>query len=99
MSTFGDRLKAALASREVTQAALARDLGTTRYRVNRWVLGSVQPQADEIAEICRALLVSADVLLGLREEDSAPLDRKSLRRQIHAAQARLADALVSLDKP
>ena len=52
------RLKAGL-----TQTELALAIGVTQKEISRWETGSRTPQVETFASICKALNVSADVLL------------------------------------
>ena len=62
-----DRLKDYRQKREMTQEALAFELGTDKKQVNRWESGESSPSAGRLADLSRILNVSADYLLGLSD--------------------------------
>ncbi len=65
MSVFSDRLKNAIALRGVTQRWLAEKSNTTEATISRYIKEVNNPAVIEIlADISRALNVSADYLIG-----------------------------------
>ena len=47
----------------LTQTELATAIGVTQKEISRWETGTRTPQVESIASICKALNVSADILL------------------------------------
>lgn len=66
--TLGRRIKAARMQRGVKQAELARVLGISANAMVDIEKGRSYPRADRLRSIAQALSVSADYLLGLKEE-------------------------------
>ena len=81
---FSTRLKSILDKRGVTQRQLAQQIGVTEVTVSRWANCVRTPDADNVREICKALDVSADFLLGLCDEEQNDIDglKADLFRQI-----------------
>lgn len=68
-SLLGARIKMARGARHLSQKNLSDLTGIAQPQLSQIELGSTQaPKADKIVEICRALGVSADWLLGLTDE-------------------------------
>ncbi len=65
--SFGQRLKAALNSRQMMQKELAEKIGVSEVVISRYVHGGRIVSVPILIEICKALNVSADYLLGLNE--------------------------------
>ena len=81
---FSTRLKSILDKHGVTQRQLAQQIGVTEVTVSRWANCIRTPDADNVREICKALNVSADFLLGLCDEEQNDIDglKADLFRQI-----------------
>ena len=62
---LASRLRKAMEERGIDRTELRRMLGCSYSAVNAWVVGDRVPTASRLADICRALDVSADWLLGL----------------------------------
>jgi transcriptional regulator with XRE-family HTH domain len=58
-----DNIKNARIKAGLTQTELALAIGVTQKEISRWETGSRTPQVETFASICKALNVSADVLL------------------------------------
>ena len=67
--TTGDRLKYILEERKITQREFAKQIGVTEVSLCRYVRGERQLKADMIIEICLALGLSSDWLLGLERKE------------------------------
>jgi transcriptional regulator with XRE-family HTH domain len=65
--SFGQRLKAALNSRHMMQKELAEKIGVNEMAISRYIHGSRIVSVSILIDICKALNVSADYLLGLGE--------------------------------
>lgn len=58
-----ENIKNARKNAGFTQSELATAIGVTQKEISRWETGTRTPQVETIASICKALNVSADVLL------------------------------------
>jgi len=61
---FGDNLKKARTSRQLSQAALARMLSVSQQTVGSWEVSRASPTPETIVQIAKVLGVSANFLLG-----------------------------------
>ncbi len=66
-TTIGQKLKHVLEERQMMQKELASKAGLTEGTVCRYISGRRIPRTMELIEICKALNISADYLLGLSE--------------------------------
>jgi transcriptional regulator with XRE-family HTH domain len=89
-SSFGPRLAALRKARGLTQVGLAEAASTTQRAVSYYENDTGFPPASALIELARALRVSTDELLGLRQPkveriDSSPETRRLWKRfrQIH----------------
>ena len=71
MTMFQSRLRELRKEYELTQDALAEQLGTTGDSIYSWEKGRSEPSIAMICEICRTFKVSADYLLGMEDETGA----------------------------
>lgn len=55
MSTFGQRLKAAIAEEGLSQSDLASEVGSYPANISWWINGRLSPNAISVAKILRAL--------------------------------------------
>ena len=67
-TTFAARLRLARERRDMSQSDLARRAGLDPSAVSHYEADQRRPGADNIRDICRALDVTADYLLGLTDE-------------------------------
>jgi transcriptional regulator with XRE-family HTH domain len=67
-------MKEARLSRNWSQEDMATFTGVLQNSISRYESGKVQPNADVIIKIAKALDVSTDYLLGLTD-DPTPIDR------------------------
>lgn len=65
--SFGQRLKAVLNDRQMMQKELAEKIGVHEMAISRYVHGGRIISVPILIEICKALNISADYLLGLSE--------------------------------
>lgn len=63
---IGTRIKKYRESRGMGQKELAQMLGVSNSRISNWEQGLNRPDADILADICRALNVSPSELLDVR---------------------------------
>ena len=68
MKTFAELLREVLEKRKMSQSELARQIHVVHQVVNGYCNGNKQPSLDSLREICKVLDVSADYLLGLKDE-------------------------------
>jgi len=61
---FGDNLKKARTSRELSQAALARMLSVSQQTIGSWEVNRTTPPPEMIAKISKVLCTSTGFLLG-----------------------------------
>ena len=80
-STFGYRLRAARKHAGITQKELATLINAKHNSVSNWENGQNMPDPDTIVDICEALNVSANFLLGNEEDfnDVTTLSPEALR--------------------
>ena len=68
MEDFGTKLLILLKEKGWTYEDLARKAFISKTEISLYIRKGVLPRADYLAFICKALDVSADYLLGLRDE-------------------------------
>lgn len=64
---IGKRINATLAEKDIKQKELAKKIGVSNNVISYWCSGSRTPNTQQIIQICNALGVSADYLLGLTD--------------------------------
>lgn len=64
---IGTRIKKARKDAGINQQALAEALSLYQKDISRWERGEITPRLEVFAEICKALNVSADELLGIKD--------------------------------
>lgn len=62
---IGQRLAVAMRRAGVSQNRLARELGVSRSALSSWVHGQYQPSLEMLVELCKAIGVSPDEVLGV----------------------------------
>ena len=67
--TIGQRLKKVLNDRGMMQKELAEKIGVNEMAISRYIHGGRIVSVSILIDICKALNVSADYLLGLKEEN------------------------------
>lgn len=67
MFDFGKHLKSLRTERNLTQKGLGEIAGLTERGVQSYELGDRKPGFDAIIALSKALQISTDVLLGLKE--------------------------------
>ena len=63
---IGSRIRKYREERGMSQTKLAQLIGVSNSRVSNWEQGVNRPDADILADICRALEVSPSVMLDVR---------------------------------
>ena len=61
---FSNELCNLMKSLNVTQTALAKQLGTTQQTISRWLKGINQPDFEMLFEICKILDTTPNEILG-----------------------------------
>lgn len=89
---IGSRIRMYRKESGITQEQLAERIHVTKSRVSNWEQGINRPDADILADICRALNVSPSCLLGvhLSADDLSDRERKVIqayRRKTEVQQA------------
>ena len=69
-----DTIKALREKTGLSQSGLAKKLGVTRSAVNAWEMRLSVPTAQYLVELSRLFQVSADYLLGLKNEEAIYID-------------------------
>ncbi|MBI4867539.1 MAG: helix-turn-helix transcriptional regulator [Candidatus Wallbacteria bacterium] len=79
---FGTRLTEIRRSRGLTQAALGKTAGLSQRMIAYYEQDDAQPPAAVVVHLARALRVSTDELLGMREfkESPSPRNTRLLKR-------------------
>lgn len=67
---FARRLSESMASKGITQTAMAKFLDTTQQTVSRWCKGACEPDYDTLVLLCGLLDETPDELLAFDENDS-----------------------------
>ena len=67
MQNYGEKLRAARTEKKLTQTQLAEILGITQKSYQRMETGIHDLKMSTIYNICKALDISADWLLGLKD--------------------------------
>ncbi len=84
MSTFATMLDEYLQKAEITQAILAERVGLTPAAISQYLSGSRDPELKSLLQICVALKVTPNDLLGFHSEN---------RREINAENFRLREKI------
>jgi transcriptional regulator with XRE-family HTH domain len=79
----GERITELRNKYNLTQHALAKELGVSRSSVNAWELGISTPSVERIVDISNYFHVTVDYLLGL--DDKVNIDISSLSEEAKAA--------------
>ena len=65
--TIAERPKDARKKKGINQKSLAEMIGVYTKDISRWETGVRTPSAEYIIQLCKALDISADYLLGLKD--------------------------------
>ena len=76
--TIGEKIKFALEMRGMSQKELANKARLTEVTISRYINDLRTPKASHIKTLCRALYVSADWLLGVKEENEQQTESKEI---------------------
>lgn len=73
---IGNRIRKYREEAKLSQTQLAEQIGVSNSRVSNWEQGLNRPDADMLAEICKALNVSPSLLLGIQLTSEELNDRE-----------------------
>lgn len=73
---FGETLKELRTDRGSSQQQLADELKIGRSAIVKWELSMTEPVASMIVKLAKYFDVDSDFLLGLRDENGNPVDRR-----------------------
>ena len=76
---IGEKINELRNKYNITQLALAKELGVSRSSVNAWEMGISMPTIDRLIDIAEYFHVSVDYLLGLN--DRLTIDISSLNEK------------------
>lgn len=76
---IGEKINELRNKNNITQLALAKELGVSRSSVNAWEIGISMPTIDRLIDIAEYFHVSVDYLLGLN--DRLTIDISSLNEK------------------
>lgn len=65
---YGKRIRESRIDKGLTQTQLAQLISTTQSTIGKYEREELQPNIEAIIDLCHALGVSADYLLGLEDE-------------------------------
>ena len=68
MTEFNNRIKVILTQKRMRQRTLSRITGINESTISDYTTGKRQPTLENLVMLCRALDVSADWLLGVKDE-------------------------------
>ena len=97
---IGSRIRRYRKENGLTQEQLADKINVTKNRVSNWEQGINRPDADILADICRALNVSPSNLLGvyLSSDDLNERERRVIQAyRDKAAMQKAVDILLGID--
>lgn len=97
-SFIGERLKELRRRRGMTQAEFAQMLGVTKETIYRYEHGAQEPSLSRLASIAKCLDISADCLLGIRDDVDCLCFNPSTLSLSQEQQEALRQFLLSLRK-
>ena len=68
MENFGERLKELRLEKGLTQKQLANEIGNTQSAIVYWESNKQEPTISTLKKLCRFFNVSADYLLGIKDD-------------------------------
>lgn len=90
---IGNRIRKYREDRKLSQKQLAELIGVSNSRVSNWEQGINRPDADILAEICRALQVSPSELLDVHLMDGELTEQERKVLQSYRAKPELQQAV------
>ncbi len=90
---IGNRIRKYREDRNLSQKQLAELIGVSNSRVSNWEQGINRPDADILAEICRALQVSPSELLDVHLMDGEITEQERKVLQSYRAKPELQQAV------
>ena len=80
----GSRIAASRRMKGLTQAELARAIGTSQAAIHRYESGGRDPRSKTVVELSMALGVPVTYLLGVSEDQNEPVGREAVALTEHA---------------
>lgn len=80
---FYERIKELRSSLGINQVEFGKKLNVTKQCISNWENGNIQPSIDMLIKICSVFNVSADYLLGLKNECSLDVSGLSSEKILH----------------
>lgn len=65
---FSKILKDIMTDLQINQTDLATKIGIKQSQVSEWLKGKSKPGYDNLKAICTSLNISADIILGIKED-------------------------------
>lgn len=90
---IGNRIRKYREDRKLSQKQLAELIGVSNSRVSNWEQGINRPDADILAEICRALQVSPSELLDVHLMDGEITEQERKVLQSYRSKPELQQAV------
>ena len=69
MKNFGEKIKELRKGKKLTQEGLAQQIGQAQSTIYYWEKNKQEPTISALKKLCEFFEVSADYLLGLKDED------------------------------
>lgn len=85
MAGIGEKLRERALVLGLSDVEIARRVGLSQSRYANYVLGKREPDFGTLVKICRVLGTTPNFLLGFSEEEEAPSEAASIRKEIHRA--------------
>ena len=93
---IGEKINELRNKNNITQLALAKELGVSRSSVNAWEMGISMPTIDRLIDIAEYFHVSVDYLLGLN--DRLTIDISSLNEKEKTMIYNLIEIIINSQK-
>lgn len=77
-SPFATRLRSLIEDNNLTQAAVAQEMNTTRQTIGNWMLGKSQPDFDTLDKLAYYFNTSTDYLLGRTNAKTIKTDVRAI---------------------
>lgn len=82
MEEFGKNILSLRQNANMTQEELALRMGVTPQAISKWERGQSLPDITLFAQLCRALNVSADILLGLESKNDEKIGSSNYSEEV-----------------
>ena len=77
-SPFATRLRSLIEENNLTQAAVAQEMNTTRQTIGNWMLGKSQPDFDTLIKLADYFNTTTDFLLGHSPNRTTDIDIQAI---------------------